>query len=227
MKTNETEAGTQLLRLFGQKEAIVAEKDATGLFVPVKRTNDHFPEVNIREVVLAEWREYTADRVIVSGCLYSARELPAAQTTAPYYSFFDYSECFPDLNRGSVYADTNMAINGQLPAPEAFLIKRFGLLFSPSCSFVDVGRIAEQYALSLMLGQRFFHTVPVAALCDFGHAPSDLLRSSGIRLVSLDIPLIIAHGIRFSLYLAGMPFRTIQPMRLWGVFEGTHMQGIC
>lgn len=126
------------------------------------------------------------------------RYTPGAILPDPMYNYMDvvsahlYSSI--TLTRGTVFsrhtffavaadhtttlADTNLCQPCRLDAPEAFLVKRVGVVFSPSSDPKARSLFAERYALSVWMGRKSFWRSPIATFFGVGKGPLMLERES-------------------------------------------------
>ena len=94
------------------------------------------------------------------GHLWDSIELKQEQIFHQHLMMFDTPIGHPDtIGKTKTYADTNMQMCRQLPAPQHFLIKRILFTFSKTCNEHDMFSIAEDAVWFLWLGQKhYLHT---------------------------------------------------------------------
>jgi hypothetical protein len=125
------------------------------------------------------------------------------------------------------YADTNMNQDCRLNAPEAFMIQRVGLVFSPKCDPVSRSTFIENYSVAVWMGCKHFFRCPIAECFSIGEPVNkqfhELPEKGSVEL--LPLPLIVENQIPFFAEIQGNPFRSGY-LKCWVVYEGLHARGI-
>jgi len=138
---------------------------------------------------------------------------------------FDTPWCKPGST--ITYADTNMHQAGRLDPPEAFMIQRVGIVFSPRCDPISRSTFIENYSLAVWLGCKQFFRCPVAECFSVGQPVvkqfDELPEKGSVDLAPL--PLILENQMSFFAEISGVPFKSGY-LKFWVVYDGLHARGV-
>lgn len=133
------------------------------------------------------------------------------------------------VNETKTLADTNMCLSGELPAPQAFSIRRVGILFSPTCEPQDRAVFAENYCLDLIIGMKMYRRLPIALSFAVGEPSQETkyAESPPLGFAQLEeVPLTIEPQQFFGVNLIGTPVELTDSMKVWAVLFGLHARPV-
>jgi hypothetical protein len=214
------------LKLFGVGTAAVATLKGEEGFDKITSSE---PVVPADTIPNNRFNSYYMD--VQSACLYSSLVLGKSEPAHPSYDFFRYAvgEYVPQDGQvvQAQMSDTNMFMSGRLGPPEAFLVKRIGLVFSPSSDPELRSKFIDNYSISLELGQKTYQRVPLSlvfSVADVGPKNCVLPYKT---YFDLKVPLVIDNQMSFRCVLLGnQNFNITGPLKMWAVLEGLHARGV-
>ena len=142
-----------------------------------------------------------------------------------YYALFD-------CPHGATWAETSMLQANQFAPPEAYCVKKIGVVFSAASIPALRAAFIDRYMLMLIVGRKNYFSAPLSTLFSVAAEPQTeteqwfgVLPDAGFT--ELEIPLILSGGTYFSVMLKGKPIHPCGTLKAWVVLKGLHLVGLC
>lgn len=162
-------------------------------------------------------------RDVISGVLFDRLRIEPGESLEIYDFFRGH-----DGSCGS-YEVTNVYRAHRLAAPEEFLVRQIGVLFSPACDPADRSRFIESYTLRFWFEQKWFADFPLSHAFAVNEKRTDGLPNAPEpirRYFQLDIPQKIDHQVNFYVTIQGSPINVANPMTMWVELLGDNSRGV-